>query len=180
MNVAEVLLAGTVTEDGTVNRVGALLGRETTVLEAVDLDRVTVQAVLELEARLAATHCRLESVTGDTRERVAVADEPFKAAVSVADLSESRVPAPAVKVADAAPAATLTEEGTVNTVEAVLESATDAAAVTDFERVTVHVVLALESKLAAAHCSEDTAGRVVSESVAGWEEPFKAAVTVAV
>ena len=57
MNVAEVALAATVTEEGTVNRVEALSESVTTVLlVVVDIDRVTVQVVLALEARLAAAH----------------------------------------------------------------------------------------------------------------------------
>ena len=57
MNVAEVALAATVTEEGTVNRVEALSESVTTVLlVVVDIDRVTVQVVLALDARLAAAH----------------------------------------------------------------------------------------------------------------------------
>ena len=56
VNVAEVALAATLTEDGTVNRDGALLESGTTVLLVVDFDRVTVQVVLALEARLEAAH----------------------------------------------------------------------------------------------------------------------------
>jgi hypothetical protein len=54
--VAEVVLAGTVTEEGTVNTVEALLESVTTVLLAEDLDRVTVQVVLALEASVAGAH----------------------------------------------------------------------------------------------------------------------------
>ena len=77
-------------------------------------------------------------------------------------------------------AATLTEDGTVKAGEALLESATAVLVVTAFDRVTVQVVLALESRLAAPHCSEDIVGRVDNETVAGCDEPFKVAVTVAV
>ena len=56
VNVAEVALAATLTEDGTVNWDGALLESATTVLLVADFDRVTVQVVLALEARLAAVH----------------------------------------------------------------------------------------------------------------------------
>jgi hypothetical protein len=85
-----------------------------------------------------------------------------------------------VNVAVVVLAATLTEGGTVNTVEALLESATTELTAADFDKATVHVVLALEAKLAAVHCREDMAGSVTSESVAGWDEPFSVAVTVAV
>ena len=56
VKVAEVALAATDTEDGTVKTVAALLARVTTVLLAVELDNVTVQVVLALEARLAVAH----------------------------------------------------------------------------------------------------------------------------
>ena len=56
VNVAEVALAATLTEAGTVSRDEALLESVTTVLLAVDFDRVTVQVVLALDARLAAAH----------------------------------------------------------------------------------------------------------------------------
>ena len=56
VNVAAVALAATLTEAGTVNWDGALLESVTTVLLVADFDRVTVQVVLALEARLAAVH----------------------------------------------------------------------------------------------------------------------------
>ena len=56
VNVAEVALDATVTEDGTVNTAGALLARATTVLLEDAPDKVTVQVVLALEARVAAAH----------------------------------------------------------------------------------------------------------------------------
>ena len=56
VNVAEVALDATVTEDGTVNTAGALLARATTVLLEDVLDNVTEQVVLEFDARLAAAH----------------------------------------------------------------------------------------------------------------------------
>jgi hypothetical protein len=86
----------------------------------------------------------------------------------------------AVNVAEEAPAGTVTDEGTVNTFDALLESTTAVVLVADCESVTVQVVVALEARVADAHCSEVIVGRAVSERVAGWDEPFKVAVTVAV
>ena len=83
VNVAEVALAGTVTEEGTVNTVEALSASATTVLLAADFDRVIVQVVLALEARVA-PHCRPESVAGAVSEIVADVEVPFSAAVTVA------------------------------------------------------------------------------------------------
>ena len=89
---------------------------------------------------------------------MAAADEPFKVAVTVADWFETSAPVLAVNVAEVALAATLTEDGTVNRDGALLESVTTVLLVVDFARVTVQVVLALEARLAAAHCSEETVG----------------------
>jgi hypothetical protein len=111
---------------------------------------------------------------------VAAADEPFNVAVTVAAWFETRTPVLAVNVAELALAAKFTEVGTVNRVEALLASATTVLLVVDFDRVTVQVVRALEARLSTAHCSQDMVGRVASESVAAWDEPFVAAVTVAV
>ncbi len=129
-----------------------------------------------------------ERVTGATSESVAAADVPFNVAVTVpvlavngADWFETGVPMVlAVKVAEVALDATLTEDGTVNRNGALFESVTTVLLVVDFDRVTVHVVLALEGRLVAAHCSEDMVDRVASESVAAADEPFSVAVTVAV
>ena len=56
VNVAEVALAATLTEDGTVNRDGALSESATSVLLVEDFERVTVQVVFALEARVAVAH----------------------------------------------------------------------------------------------------------------------------
>ena len=86
----------------------------------------------------------------------------------------------AVNVTVALLAATLTEDGTVNADEALLERAIAVVVVTAFDRVTVQVVLALEGRLAAAHWREETVSGDTSESATGLDEPFSVAVTVAV
>ena len=90
-------------------------------------------------------------MTGATRESVAAADEPFSVAVMVTFWSETSAPVLAVNVAEVALAATLTEDGTVNRDEALLESVTTVLLVEDFERVTVQVVFALEARVAVVH-----------------------------
>jgi hypothetical protein len=88
----------------------------------------------------------------------------------------------ALNVAEVALAGTVIEDGTLtsdeplleallvapleSTGERILESATTLLLVRDFESVTVQVVVALEARLAGAHCNEDRVGRVASESVA--------------
>jgi hypothetical protein len=56
VKVAELALAGTATEEATVNTDGALLARLTTVPLLVDLERVTVHVALALEARVEGAH----------------------------------------------------------------------------------------------------------------------------
>jgi hypothetical protein len=92
-----------------------------------------------------------ETTRGATRATVAVLDEPFKVAVTVAAWSDSNAPALAVNVAVLALGATLTEVGTVNTDEELLEIATRVLLAVDVDSVTVQMVLALEARLAAAH-----------------------------
>ena len=142
MKVAEAAFAATLTEDGTVKTEGALLVIVTAVLLVTDFVRVTVQVVLALDARVVAAHCRVEMAGRVVSESVTDWDEPFREAVMVADWSDGSVPVLTVKVADAAFAGTLTEGGTVSTDGALLESATTVLPVTDFDRVTVQVVLA--------------------------------------
>jgi soluble P-type ATPase len=84
VKVVEVAFAATVTEAGTVSADGTLFERVTTLLAEVDFESVTVQVVLALGARLAAVHCRDETVGRIARERLAVADEPFSVPVTVA------------------------------------------------------------------------------------------------
>jgi hypothetical protein len=104
-----------------------------------------------------------ERLIGATNESVAVLDEPFNAAVTVAVWSAIRAPVLAVNVAEVAVAGTLTEDGTVNTDGTLLVSVTTVLLVLEFDSVTVQVVLALEARLAARHCREVTLGSVPDE-----------------
>jgi hypothetical protein len=83
--VAEAEFAATLTEDGTVSTDGALLESVTVVLVAADFDRVTVQLVFAFGARLAAVHCRLDTVSGAVSDNVTDLEEPFRVALTVAD-----------------------------------------------------------------------------------------------
>jgi len=79
-----------------------------------------------------------------------------------------------------APAATVTEAGTVNTVGALLASVTVVMAAADLESVMVQVVLALDAKLASIHCRPEIVSGATRESVAVLEELLREAVTVAI
>ena len=87
-----------------------------------------------------------------TREMAAVKFAPPRAAVMTASCGVVIVAVDAVKVADAALAGTVKDPGTVNSDGRLLERETATPPVgAALERVTVHVVLALEARLAAAH-----------------------------
>ena len=125
---AATALAGMVKVPGTARSAGRLLEREICTPPAgAALERVTVHAVLVLEARLAAAHFRPERVagaTGATSESVVGADEPLSVAMMVAGWSETSAPVVAVKAAEMVLAGTVTEDGTVRRDGALLESAT--------------------------------------------------------
>ena len=86
-----------------------------------------------------------------TNEMVVGMEVPFKLAVMVADWSELIVPVLAGKVAELALAGTVTEEATVNTDGALLARLTTVPPAVDLERVTVHVALAFDTRVAGAH-----------------------------
>ena len=85
VKVVEVLLAGTVTEAGTLSAV--LLLERATALPPVGAAwfRVTVQVVDAPEFTLVGLQASVETSTGATRLKVAVWEVPFRAAVTMAD-----------------------------------------------------------------------------------------------
>ena len=181
VNVAEVAPAATVTEEGRL-RVFAIAPPMLTAAPPVGaaVVRVTVQVVLELEVRAHAAHCRDETSTEPESVRGNDLDEPFSAAVRVALRSDVRVAVVAVNVAVAAPAATVTDDGTVRMPAIPPPSVTTeppAGAAPDM--VTVQVVLAFDPRAPVPHCSEDSTVETFRERVALPEEPLSEAVTVA-
>ena len=162
MKVADVLLAATVTEAGTDNMDGALSESVTTVLPVAGFEKVTVQVVLELEARLAAPHWRPESVTvtGDnTRESVAYWDEPFNVAVMVAVCCAVKARAVARNVPLPEPEGIVNEGGTVRLVELELRPMIPPP---DPLRITVQVLEAYGAKPPGLHAMELTAAATLT------------------
>ena len=108
-----------------------------------------------------------ESVCAVSRLMEAVCDTPFREAVTTAVCAFDTVPAVAVKLADALPAPTVTDAGTLSA-SVLLESATavppEAAAL---ESVTVQVALVPEA-------------RVTGEQVSELSDPGSATVMLAV
>lgn len=88
--------------------------------------------------------------------------------------------AEAVKTAVVALARTGADVGMENTFGIAPERATETPPDgAGLESVTVQEVLALDTRVEAAHCSEEITGAVTSEMVAAFEEPLREAVTVA-
>ena len=81
------------------------------------------------------------------------------------------VPAVAVKVAVAAPDATVTDAGTVSSA-LLSDTVTVVAAVATFDNVTVHVLLAPELRLLGEHVSEVRRTGATRLIFAVWETPL--------
>jgi hypothetical protein len=89
-------------------------------------------------------------------------------------------PAVAVKPAEVAPAATVTEDGTVSSVLLEVNATADPPVGAAALSATVQVVEPLDARLVAVHCREDTvAAGAVSAIEAGCELPLSVAVTLA-
>ncbi len=177
LNFWEVVPAGTVTVvDGNA---------------VVDPDRVTIALPLETAELMVTVTTRgvppttevLETPTerilrGERRTLAAFADAP-SVAVTVTVCDDGIVPAVAEKVAVLAPAATVTEAGTVSRVllsDKVTETPPVGAAL---ESVTVQVAAAPELMLVGAQTRDETRTGAVRLRVAVLDCPFRVAVMVA-
>jgi hypothetical protein len=133
---AEVELAGTDTEAGTV-RTPLFEDSDTIVAPlAVELDRVTVQVLLAPDANVAGEHCSDERLAGACSVMLPVEEAPFRVAVMVPLPFDAIVKAVAVKVADVEFAGIDREEGTER-LELFEDKAMEVAALSDaFDNVT--------------------------------------------
>jgi hypothetical protein len=113
VNVALVESAGTVTEAGTVSQ--ELLSDTVTANPPVGaaLVRVTVQVEAAPGARVAGVQLSADRAAGAASDSEALAEVPLRVAVICAVASVVTAATVAVKVAEVAPAATVTEEGVV-------------------------------------------------------------------
>jgi hypothetical protein len=139
VKAAPVEPAETVTEDGICSD-GLFDDSEMAVPpEGAALVNVAVQEVDWPAENVLGVHCRLDNPGVEpVTESEALAALPFREAVRLAVVAPPEVLA--VKIAVVDPAATVTEAGTV-TLEALLDSATDVAAVGAMLSVTVQVLL---------------------------------------
>jgi hypothetical protein len=182
VKVAVALPAGTLTDAGTLS-FALLVLTATEVAAETACERVIVHVVDVLEMIAGGVHASVEIRTATLTLRVWVT--PYPLAVKVAlRLFPVIVPDITVKLADVAPAGTLTVAGTVSAVE-LLDSEKDSGAGAAAASVTVQLAVA-----PAINCVPDTTGRAhVSPEraeIAGLavifadnETPLKEAVIVA-
>src|SRR5580658_10739052 len=174
----EVLLAGTVTDAGTVS--DALLLESPTALppDGAAWLSVTVQVLAAPEFTLVGVQASAETSVGATRLKVALCEELPKVAVTVPDWLVVIAAAVALKVAEVLFAGTVTDAGTMSAV-LLLESPTalppNGAA---WLRVTVQVLAAPEFTLVGVQASAETSVGAIRFKVALCEELPKFAVTV--
>ena len=116
---------------------------------------------------------------GATRVRLVDCVEAFKVAVTVALWVVVTAPALAVKVPEAAPAATVTDVGTVSTALLSERATTTPPVGAAWFKVAVQVVAVPEFTVVGLQASEETSTGATSVKLAVWEAPFKVAVTVA-
>jgi len=140
---------------------------------------VTVHAVAAPEFTLVGLQARAETSMGAIRLKVAVLEAPLSAAVMVAGWVVVSALAVAAKVAEVAPAAKVTEGGTVS--EALLsERATIVPLLgAGWFKVTVHVLAAPEFTLVGLQARAETSMGATRLKVAVWEAPLSVAVIVA-
>ena len=178
--LAEVAPANTVTAAGTP-RAGLLLESATLVPpEGAALVRLTLQALAAPEPRVVGLHVTEANANGADKVNETVCVALPRVAVSSAVPSEVIVPAVALKLAEVAPANTVTATGTPKTalllVSPTLVPPEGAALV----RLTLHALVAPEAKVVGVHATEASATGADKVNGTVWEALPRVAVSTAV
>lgn len=141
VKLAEVAPEGTVTDPGTVNELLLLASATVEPPPGAAALKVTVQVLPAPEFNEDGLHVKPVSSAGATRFKEELSEPPFKEAViAVVELVES-VPAVAVKFAEVAPEATVTDPGTVNELLLLVSATVVPPLGATVPMVTVHVLL---------------------------------------
>jgi len=179
VKVAEVVAAATVTEAGTVRAALFLLNATGAPPDGASPDSVTLHVVDAPDTRLVELQVSAERVIGFVKDSDTVLLKPPYAAVTVAVALAGIVPALATKVAEVAPAATVTEAGTVRVALLLLNATGAPPDGAPPDSVTLHVVDAPDPRLVELQVSAETVIGVNDSGTALLEPPY-VAVTVAV
>lgn len=163
------------TEPGT-ERPATLLANIT--VPPPSFERTTVQLAVCPAASVAALHDKLLTEMGAAKDSDAAWEPPLSDAVTVAVWSDESDPAVAVNVAVVAAVGTVTDTGVDNDAPALLVKLRTPPPVV--ERVTVHVLVWPELKVAGLHETPLTTGAAAREIEATPVLPLKPAVIVAV
>jgi len=179
LNAAEVAPAATVTDAGTVNAVLLLASATALPPAGAAWFSVTVQVLAALGPKLAGLHASAVTAVATVKLMAAVCELLPRVAVTVADCEVVKVPAAALKVAEVAPAATVTDDGTANVVLLLVSVTALPPAGAAWFKVTVHVLEALGPRLLGLQASPVTVTGATRLTVALCELLPSVAFTVA-
>ena len=143
-------------------------------------ESVIVQLPVVFGPRLEGTHCSEVTHTGATSDTLAAAVLPFKAAVITAVLSAGIAPVLIANVADIAPAATLTDVGTVASVEPEVIRIWFPPASAGLDKATLHVADVFGPRAVGLHWSPVTNTGATSDRLVFTVPPFAEALSFAV
>jgi hypothetical protein len=160
-----VKAAGTVTDDGAVRAELVLVRVITPPPAGAGCDRLIVQVLAELGPRLVGLHTREDSRTEVVRLRVVFAALPLYVAVMVALELPPRAAVVAVKLAELAAAAIVTEAGTVSKELVLAKVRTAPPAGAGWDKATVQVVEAFGPRLVGLQDREETSAKAARVTV---------------
>ena len=172
LNVAVVAAAATVTDGGTVSRALLLLSVTLAPPVGAACVNVTVHVLEAFCPRLVGLHVNEDTTTGATKLTVAFAELPLYVAVIVALWLLPIVVVVALNVAVVAPAATVTDAGTLKAVLLLLSVTIAPPVGAACVNVTVHVLEAFCPKLVGLHPSDDITTGATRLTVAFAELPL--------
>ncbi|MCZ2147257.1 MAG: hypothetical protein LC126_05730 [Bryobacterales bacterium] len=167
--------AATVTDVGTV-RLALLSDTATAVFTVTAFDKLTVHVADAPDPNDVGVHTSDVNTAGLTSDNDVDTRTPFNEAFNVTVPSAVTVPAVAVKLPLDAPAATVTDVGTVR-LALLSDTATAVFTVTAFDKLTVHVADAPDPNDVGVQTSDVSVAGLSSVKTTAWELPFNAAVT---
>ena len=157
VNDANVEPAPTVTELGTVSAELLDVNPTAAPADGAAAERATLHLVVDPEDTVVGEQVRLDTLGAvpAATDKVKVLAPPFSVAVIVTDPLLATAPLVALKVAEVAPAATVTDAGTVTIALLLARVAAAPPAGAALVRVRVQVLVALDPRLEGAQASDE-------------------------